>query len=312
MTPLQFQNESNMSGVRSEENIEGKGDGAEISDGDYKTLFPSCGESISTKRKKSKDVANKRSTKGKTKSFEDKLEQNREAFMYPKTHEEKIDILKKLRYLWKNDLLFDTMCDHYSFDDEDSLVDEDIEFKRLRGIVVQGIVIARDLHNRRTPCHTSGRTRHMFISEILNGHPRWCYEIFRLDVPVFKQVCIDLVTNYGLKQTRSMSIQEPVRIFLMTLAHGCTNRFVQESFNHSGETIHRHFHRDYIGAIDGTHVRVGRFDEAFNTAQQESYNPRQGRTSNEEVSTTSNSVHNVLYMAVIRDIIAQDIMDSHR
>uniref|UniRef100_A0A251U029 DUF8040 domain-containing protein n=1 Tax=Helianthus annuus TaxID=4232 RepID=A0A251U029_HELAN len=29
----------------------------------------------------------------------------------------------------------------------------------------------------------------------------------------------------------------------MTLAHGCTNRFVQKSFNHSGETIHRHFYK---------------------------------------------------------------------
>lgn len=91
-----------------------------------------------------------------------------------------------------------------------------------------------------------------------------------------------------------MDIEESVGIFLMTLAHGCSNRFVQEAFNHSGETIHRHFHKvldavlrmsvdiikpasnynedtpqyilnnpryypyfkDCIGAIDGTHVKA--------------------------------------------------------
>ncbi|KAK1422164.1 hypothetical protein QVD17_25092 [Tagetes erecta] len=58
--------------------------------------------------------------------------------------------------------------------------------------------------------------------------------------------------------------------------------------------------------------KAGRFDEAFNTAQQESYNPRQGGTSTEEVPATSRSDHDVLYMAAIRDIIAQDIMDSRR
>ncbi|XP_022027780.1 uncharacterized protein LOC110928996 [Helianthus annuus] len=170
----------------------------------------------------------------------------------------------------------------------------DIEFKRLCRIAVQGIIITRGFHNRRRPCHTSNRTCHMYVNEILTSHPRRCYEIFRLHVPVFRQLCIDLVTNYGLKQSRNMSVEESVRIFLMTLAHGCTNRFVQESFNHYGETIHRHFHKvmaavlkmsaniikpstnyndevpahilnnpryypmfkDCIGAIGGTHVRV--------------------------------------------------------
>ncbi|KAK1414376.1 hypothetical protein QVD17_30120 [Tagetes erecta] len=110
MTLLQFQNESNMSGVRSEENIEGKGDSDEISDGADETLFPSCSESSSTKTKKSKDVANKRSTKSKTKFFEDKL-----------------DVV--IGALMDSD-------DSDSYDDEDNLVDEDIELKRLCGIVV--------------------------------------------------------------------------------------------------------------------------------------------------------------------------------
>ena len=126
-----------------------------------------------------------------------------------------------------------------SNDNEECWVEEDREFEMLCGLALKGIILARNL---RTPCHTSDRTGHMFITEVLNGHPRRCYEMFRLNVPVFRQLCIDLTTNYGLQQTRNVSIEESVGIFLMTLAHGCSNRFVQEFFNHSGETIHRHFH----------------------------------------------------------------------
>ncbi|CAH1446575.1 unnamed protein product [Lactuca virosa] len=126
-----------------------------------------------------------------------------------------------------------------SNDNEECEMEEYIEFEMLCGLALQGIILARNL---RTPCHTSDRTGHMFITEVLNGHPRRCYEMFRLNVPVFRQLCIDLATNYGLQQTRKVSIEESVGIFLMTLAHGCSNRFVQEFFNHSGETIHMHFH----------------------------------------------------------------------
>ncbi|XP_076897849.1 L10-interacting MYB domain-containing protein-like isoform X2 [Bidens hawaiensis] len=146
VTPLQFHKDSNSSGVRREENIEGKGDSNEISLGD-EPLIPSHVESSLSKRKKSKDVANKRSTKSKISSFKldlvlDALStkstqtfspnipsptiahcmnivitfpgfeegskeylhalrafikmENREAFMYPTTHEAKMELLKLL------------------------------------------------------------------------------------------------------------------------------------------------------------------------------------------------------------------------
>ncbi|CAI9298996.1 unnamed protein product [Lactuca saligna] len=126
-----------------------------------------------------------------------------------------------------------------SNDNEECEMEEDREFEMLCGLALKGIILARNL---RMSCHTSDRTWNMFISEVLNGHPRCCYEMFRLNVPVFRQLCIDLATNYRLQQTRKVSIEESVGIFLMTLAHGCNNRFVKECFNHSGETIHRHFH----------------------------------------------------------------------
>nr|KAJ0197207.1 hypothetical protein LSAT_V11C700379940 [Lactuca sativa] len=329
MTPLQFQNNSNPN----EENMEGKGDSDEINLDDDEPLFPSLHESSSSKRKRSKSVSKNRPTKSKNSIYEVKVDalldaisskstqtypqnnpsptiadnmaivikfpefrevsnkfsqalfvftkkQNREAFMFPTTNEAKMEFLKM------------DSDDSNSFDDnEQCWVEEDREFEMLCGLALKGIMIARNL---RTPCHTSDRTGHMFITEVLNGHPRRSYEMFRLNVPVFRQLCINLTTNYGLQQTRNVSIEESAGIFLMTLAHGCSNRFVQEFFNHSGETIHRHFHKvfesvlklsadiimpdtnynddvpeyilnkpryypmfkDCIGAIDGTHVRA--------------------------------------------------------
>ncbi|CAI9287724.1 unnamed protein product [Lactuca saligna] len=313
------------------ENVEGKGDSDDINlDDDVEPLFPSFHESSSSKKKRSKHVSNNRSTKSKSSVFEEKVDalldvistkstqtypqnnpsptiadcmaivtkfpdfregsnefsqalfvftkkQNREAFMFPTTDEAKMGM--------------DSDESNSSNDNEEWWVEEDRQFKMLCGLALKGIILAR---NVRMPCHTSDRTGNMFINEVLNGHPRRCYEMFRLHVPVFRQLCADLATNYGLQQTRNISIEESVGIFLMTLAHGCSNRFVQEFFNHSGETIHRHFHtvlkavlklsadiikpdanynddvpeyilnnpryypmfKDCIGAIDGTHVRA--------------------------------------------------------
>ncbi|CAI9270180.1 unnamed protein product [Lactuca saligna] len=116
----------------------------------------------------------------------------------------------------------------------------------------------------------------------------------RLQVLVFSMLCRDLVAHYGLKKSRRVSTEESLGIFLLYLAHGCGNRLVQEFFNHSRETIHRHFHKvldvvvnlskdiikpnanynetiseyilnnpwyypfykNCIGAIDGTHVKT--------------------------------------------------------
>ncbi|XP_076938002.1 uncharacterized protein LOC143605954 [Bidens hawaiensis] len=318
MTPSQFQKDSN---------IEGKGDYDEISFGVDVHLFPSFAGSSSSNRKKSKDVANKRSTKSKASSLEENLDgvinflstnsttKSTQNFppdnsyltiedcmsiviTFPGFEEGSDEYLRALCVLIekknRDAFMMDSGDSHLHDDGEEYWVDEDLELKRAGALVVKGIILARDLRNKRTPCHTSDRTGNMFINEMLNGHPRRCYEIFRLDVLVFRLLCVDLFTRYGLTQTRNISIEESVGIFLLSLAHGCTNRFVQESFNHSGETFHRHFYKvlvfvlkmsaeiikpatnynddvpahilnnpryypmfeDCIGAIDGIHVRA--------------------------------------------------------
>ena len=134
--------------------------------------------------------------------------------------------------------------DSYDEDeDEENWVEEENNFLLSCAIAIKGIIMSRKLKNKPKPCRTSSHTGYLFIQDILNGHERRCYEVFRLQVPVFKMLCVDLVQSYGLKPSRHISVEESVAIFLITLAHGCGNRLLQETFSHSGETIHRHFYK---------------------------------------------------------------------
>ncbi|XP_023741115.1 uncharacterized protein LOC111889213 [Lactuca sativa] len=190
-------------------------------------------------------------------------------------------------------------CESENSYESDDLCDEieeneEIQTLLLCGLAVKGLLLTQKLKNVRRRRRSSTLTGSMLINEILNDHESRCYQLFRLEVPVFNMLCRDLVAHYGLKKSRRVFIQESLGIFLLYLAHGCGNRLVQELFNHSGETILRHFHKvldvvvnlskdiikpnanynetipehilnnpryypyfkDYIGAIDGTHVKA--------------------------------------------------------
>jgi hypothetical protein len=60
---------------------------------------------------------------------------------------------------------------------------------------------------------------------------------------VFSQLCNVLQHTYGLQHIKCIRLEESVGIYLMILGDGHCNRMVQERFQHSSETIHRHFHK---------------------------------------------------------------------
>ncbi|XP_075107205.1 uncharacterized protein LOC142180164 [Nicotiana tabacum] len=185
-----------------------------------------------------------------------------------------------------NDLLND--------ENEEEETQENKERMALCRITCKSILIYYEKYICKEPCRISKRTGNIFIQEILHGNETRCYENFRLRKSVFLDLSKDLTDKYGLKPTRGMSVYEELGMFLMICAHGAGNRLVQEIFQHSGETIHRHFHsvlkaigklardiiqphpsyndgagdhkpcnqrylpffKDCIGALDGTHVKA--------------------------------------------------------
>ncbi|XP_016196069.1 uncharacterized protein LOC107637139 [Arachis ipaensis] len=125
-------------------------------------------------------------------------------------------------------------------------------------------------------CMTSTQTGNKWLKEILEGNNSRCCSMFRMEKDVFKRLCYDLKTNYGLCASRRISAAEMLAMFLFVLGGGNSNKSTKEWFQHSGETISRKFEEvlqvvckmaidiiqpkdrdfkeDAIGAIDGTHV----------------------------------------------------------
>ncbi|XP_077249261.1 uncharacterized protein LOC143888724 [Tasmannia lanceolata] len=175
--------------------------------------------------------------------------------------------------------------------------DRDYDDEDLMAMVVEGVQDAIRYYSMyfcKTPCRTSKYTGHKFIMDLLDGAPNRCYKQLRTEKHVFRNLCNLFKTRYGLTPTKAMSIEEIMAMFLMTLGHGVSNRYMQERFQHSGETISRQFHKiltcamrfssdmikpepnyndiipayiqnrakfypyfkDCIGAIDGTHIPV--------------------------------------------------------
>ena len=135
---------------------------------------------------------------------------------------------------WNNDLLND--------ENEEEETQENKVRMALCRIACKSILIYYEKYICKEPCRTSRRIGNIFTQEILHGNETQCYENFRLRKSVFLDLSKDLTDKYGLKPTRGMSVYEELGMFLMICAHGTGNRMVQEIFQHSGETIHRHFH----------------------------------------------------------------------
>ncbi|OAY74020.1 putative nuclease HARBI1, partial [Ananas comosus] len=130
------------------------------------------------------------------------------------------------------------------------------------------------------------------LCDILSGHHERCCHHFRMSATTFIALRDALVERGLIISTRNMTTDEQSGIFLYGVGHGVANRILAETFQHSGETISRHFNNilrgivrlkdDYImlpssnaavhprirdnpnfhsfknaiGAIDGTHIPV--------------------------------------------------------
>lgn len=80
-----------------------------------------------------------------------------------------------------------------------------------------------------------------FMAEVLNGPDDICREMFRMDKHVFHKLSDTLRQRGMLRDTAGVMIEEQLAIFLNIVGHNERNRVIQERFQHSGETISRHF-----------------------------------------------------------------------
>ncbi|XP_059656218.1 uncharacterized protein LOC132303127 isoform X2 [Cornus florida] len=91
------------------------------------------------------------------------------------------------------------------------------------------------------PCRSVSPSGSGFMTEILNGDHDVCREMFRMDKHVFHKLSETLRQRGMLRDTAGVMIEEQLAIFLNIVGHNERNRVIQERFQHSGETISRHF-----------------------------------------------------------------------
>lgn len=80
-----------------------------------------------------------------------------------------------------------------------------------------------------------------FMTQVLEGHDDICRAMFRMDKHVFHKLSDTLRQRGMLRDTSGVIIEEQLAIFLNIVGHNERNRVIQERFQHSGETISRHF-----------------------------------------------------------------------
>jgi DDE superfamily endonuclease len=159
------------------------------------------------------------------------------------------------------------------------------------GVVMQAILPFLFRPTIPQPMRTSSLSGKAYINEIVNcRNPQRIQEVLRMKLEVFQFLCLELKRHGGLAPSRYVGVEEQVAMFLHAVAHSCSNREVQERFQHSRETVSRHFHyvlqalnrlmpryiklpahdeiptaisnnskfypffSDCIGALDGTHI----------------------------------------------------------
>ena len=121
--------------------------------------------------------------------------------------------------------------------------------RRLIAFLTLLLLKKRGMYISKEPCRTSILSSHVFVQSILEGNRTICLELLRMVKHVFLRLCMVLRQKSLLEDSRYVSLEEQVAIFLMTIGQNHMNRILQDRFQHSGETIHRHFHAVLVAMI---------------------------------------------------------------
>ena len=89
----------------------------------------------------------------------------------------------------------------------------------------------------RVPVHTSRLTGQNWIDELRDRHDRQFYNEIGLHKHVFTRLVSVLERDADIVQTRHVSADEQVAIFLHYVHRGLSNRALQERFQRSADTI---------------------------------------------------------------------------
>ncbi|XP_031474036.1 uncharacterized protein LOC116246345 [Nymphaea colorata] len=169
--------------------------------------------------------------------------------------------------------------------------DEEREHAMVKVMFALVIIFFGFLNRRRRIVHPYRNVGSQFIENIINGHPKNCLDLLRMDRSSFITLCNILKEKNLVEDAREISIKEQVAIFLLTVGHNERNRACRNTFQHSSQTISKYinlilralcqlgkeyisrpnddtpskirfnprfypYFKDCLGAIDGIHIPV--------------------------------------------------------
>ncbi|XP_076909084.1 uncharacterized protein LOC143566217 [Bidens hawaiensis] len=88
----------------------------------------------------------------------------------------------------------------------------------------------------------SAMTGHKYTLELLQGNPKQCIELLRMSRESFVRLCAHFRTNYSLKDSKHVSVEEKMAMFFMIIGHNQRYVVIKRRFQHSKQTIHKFFH----------------------------------------------------------------------
>lgn len=91
----------------------------------------------------------------------------------------------------------------------------------------------------KTPMHTSILTGHAWVQELLHGHALRFYNQFGLEKFVFKAMLRSLARHTNFSDSKYITAEEKLAIYLYACRTGLSNRKLQERFQRSADTISR-------------------------------------------------------------------------
>ncbi|KAK3218858.1 hypothetical protein Dsin_012828 [Dipteronia sinensis] len=137
------------------------------------------------------------------------------------------------------------MNDNNQYDSSDNKSDLEVEQQELEALELASALRMAEYNQYidKMPCYTGGLTGYAFVQELLNGHLVRMHNMFRMDAPVFLDLCQTLEQSQLLEDDRHVTVIEAVGMCLYILSHGAVMRVVAESFQRSKDTVYRQFKR---------------------------------------------------------------------
>ena len=95
---------------------------------------------------------------------------------------------------------------------------------------------------KRVRDNDSEMTGHQYTLELLERSPLQCVEILRMSRESFVRLCCHFRVYYSLKDSKHVSVEEKMAMFLMMISHNQRYVIIKRRFQHSKQTIHKFFY----------------------------------------------------------------------